>query len=145
VLIFIKNAVTGFLVVDKNTLVCEELPLNIVETALSAIQRVSNTQFVVIGTTATIASALYLVDITDPGNKTLLKSTASATSLEEYCSMGKHISFPRTRGDLGLKGFAHAFFYKPANRDFAGPPGAKPPLIVWMHGGREYISLISPS
>src|SRR5690606_25478984 len=30
---------------------------------------------------------------------------------------------------------AHALFYRPANRDFTGPEGERPPLLVLSHGG----------
>ncbi|HVO31062.1 MAG TPA: prolyl oligopeptidase family serine peptidase, partial [bacterium] len=30
---------------------------------------------------------------------------------------------------------AHALFYRPKNRDFVEPPGARPPLLVLSHGG----------
>ena len=30
---------------------------------------------------------------------------------------------------------AHALFYRPANRDFVGPDGERPPLVVVSHGG----------
>ena len=30
---------------------------------------------------------------------------------------------------------AHAFYYPPANRDFRGPAGEAPPLLVMIHGG----------
>jgi dipeptidyl aminopeptidase/acylaminoacyl peptidase len=30
---------------------------------------------------------------------------------------------------------SHAFFYAPRNKNFEGPPGEKPPLLVFSHGG----------
>ena len=48
----------------------------------------------------------------------------------EYLSAPRAIEFP-TEGGLT----AHAFFYPPANKDFTGPPGELPPLIVLSHGG----------
>ena len=47
-----------------------------------------------------------------------------------YLSVPRAIEFP-TEGGLT----AHAHFYPPANRDFTGPPGEAPPLIVMSHGG----------
>jgi dipeptidyl aminopeptidase/acylaminoacyl peptidase len=46
------------------------------------------------------------------------------------------ISRPR-RLDFATSGgaTAHAFFYPPANPDYAGPAGERPPLIVQIHGG----------
>lgn len=45
-------------------------------------------------------------------------------------SKARSISFPTSDGDT-----AHGFFYPPANADFAGPEGEKPPLLVFCHGG----------
>ncbi len=47
-----------------------------------------------------------------------------------YVSAPRAIEFP-TEGGLT----AHAYFYPPANRDFVGPEGERPPLIVMSHGG----------
>jgi dipeptidyl aminopeptidase/acylaminoacyl peptidase len=40
------------------------------------------------------------------------------------------IEFPTDGGKT-----AHAFYYPPANRDFRGPAGEAPPLLVLIHGG----------
>jgi dipeptidyl aminopeptidase/acylaminoacyl peptidase len=47
-----------------------------------------------------------------------------------YASVPRAIEFP-TEGGL----IAHAFYYPPANPDFEGPEGERPPLIVEIHGG----------
>ena len=49
---------------------------------------------------------------------------------EGYFSVPSAIEFPT---DGGLT--AHAWFYAPANPDFAAPEGERPPLIVMSHGG----------
>jgi dipeptidyl aminopeptidase/acylaminoacyl peptidase len=45
-------------------------------------------------------------------------------------SIPEAIEFPT---ESGLT--AHAFFYPPRNRNFQGPAGTKPPLLVFNHGG----------
>ncbi len=47
-----------------------------------------------------------------------------------YLSLPQPIEFPTEHGLT-----AHAFFYPPKNRDYAAPPGERPPLIVIIHGG----------
>ncbi|NPV06954.1 MAG: S9 family peptidase [Anaerolineae bacterium] len=47
-----------------------------------------------------------------------------------YLSTPRAIDYP-TGGGMT----AHAFFYAPQNRQFQGPEGEKPPLIVITHGG----------
>jgi dipeptidyl aminopeptidase/acylaminoacyl peptidase len=48
------------------------------------------------------------------------------------------IEFPTERGLT-----AHAYFYPPRNREYAGPPGERPPLLVMAHGGPT--DAVSPS
>lgn len=47
-----------------------------------------------------------------------------------YVSAAQAIEFPTAGGRT-----AHAFYYPPANRDFAAPSGELPPLRVRSHGG----------
>lgn len=59
----------------------------------------------------------------------VIRAAAPAVIPEETISLGSPIDFP-SRG-----GKAHAFWYPPKNRDYEGPPGELPPLIVLSHGG----------
>ena len=47
-----------------------------------------------------------------------------------YVSAAEPIEFPTANGLT-----AFGFFYTPKNRDYAGPTGERPPLIVMSHGG----------
>ena len=50
---------------------------------------------------------------------------------KEYLSIPETIEFvPTSKGET-----AFAFFYPPKNRDYCGPEGEKPPLMVISHGG----------
>jgi dipeptidyl aminopeptidase/acylaminoacyl peptidase len=60
----------------------------------------------------------------------VLKASEEVTVETAYLSVPRAIEFP-TEGGLT----AHAFFYPPANKDFTGPPGELPPLMVVSHGG----------
>ncbi len=59
----------------------------------------------------------------------LIRAAAPSTLPRETISIGEPISFPASHGP------GHAFWYPPRNRDFTGPAGALPPLIVLSHGG----------
>jgi dipeptidyl aminopeptidase/acylaminoacyl peptidase len=49
---------------------------------------------------------------------------------------GGYISIPEPIAfQTGNKLIAHAFFYRPQNKDFSAPANEKPPLIVKVHGG----------
>jgi dipeptidyl aminopeptidase/acylaminoacyl peptidase len=47
-----------------------------------------------------------------------------------YLSIPKSLEFPTENGLT-----AYAFYYAPQNRDYIGPSGERPPLIVISHGG----------
>ncbi len=47
-----------------------------------------------------------------------------------YLSVPRAIDYPARDGAT-----AHAFYYPPRNRDYAAPPGERPPLLVKSHGG----------
>lgn len=49
---------------------------------------------------------------------------------QEYISIGRNITYETTENDL-----AHAIYYPPKSKEFCGPEGRKPPLIVRVHGG----------
>jgi len=49
-----------------------------------------------------------------------------------FVSMPRPIEFPT---GAQAQPVAHALYYPPANPDYAGPPGDRPPLLVMAHGG----------
>ncbi len=49
---------------------------------------------------------------------------------KENISMGETLSFP-----VNEDSYAHAFFYRPKNKEYTGLEGELPPLIVMSHGG----------
>jgi dipeptidyl aminopeptidase/acylaminoacyl peptidase len=59
----------------------------------------------------------------------VIRRAAPAVLPEETISLGEPIDFA-TRGGTG-----HAFWYPPKNRDYKGPSGELPPLVVLLHGG----------
>ncbi|MDR9450202.1 MAG: S9 family peptidase [Acidimicrobiia bacterium] len=68
----------------------------------------------------------------DPGTgaEQVVRSSLSVDLDPGYLSRPQSITFPTTGGAV-----AHAFYYPPANADFAAPDGELPPLVVWSHGG----------
>ncbi|MCP4517777.1 MAG: S9 family peptidase, partial [Delftia sp.] len=64
------------------------------------------------------------------GELEVLRRSSEITIEPGYLSLPEAIEFPTEQGLT-----AHAFFYPPQNRDYAGPPGQQPPLLVMSHGG----------
>jgi dipeptidyl aminopeptidase/acylaminoacyl peptidase len=60
----------------------------------------------------------------------VIRRSSSLTVDTGYLSIPQAIEFP-TAGGLT----AHAWYYPPANKDFAGPDEERPPLLVVSHGG----------
>ncbi|MBN1188910.1 MAG: S9 family peptidase [Dehalococcoidales bacterium] len=60
----------------------------------------------------------------------VLKESSTVDPDPRYISSPQAIEFPTEKGLS-----AHAFYYPPANRDFAGLPGELPPLLIFIHGG----------
>ena len=89
----------------------------------------------------TMPMSLMRHDLTD-GSTTRLRSSSDAALDDGYISRAQAIEFPTENGLT-----AHAFYYSPANKDFApskSPPTSggdqrhadeKPPMIVISHGG----------
>ncbi|KUJ07635.1 alpha/beta-hydrolase [Mollisia scopiformis] len=131
---YTKNATSGLTLFDLATKLTTELPAGLVKIEGTAVKKVSEKEIVVIGDTLDAPTGLYLIDITNPTAKKLLKSSTDAILPTSVFSPAQTIDFPRTHGsDLGSK--SHAIFIPPRNPDFEAPSGTKPPLIVFIHGG----------
>lgn len=86
--------------------------------------------FVILGAaSATTFPGFYLLDL-NSGACTTLYRTSEAKFDERYVSIPQPIEFPTENGLT-----AHAFYYAPYNEDYVAPAGAKPPLLVFSHGG----------
>jgi dipeptidyl aminopeptidase/acylaminoacyl peptidase len=91
--------------------------------------------------TATATHAIYVAASPDTastvartnlatGGTELIRSSSTLQLERRHISIPEAIEFP-TEGGLT----AHAFYYPPANGDFAALPSDRPPLIVVSHGG----------
>ena len=72
---------------------------------------------------------LAQLDLQSGGIEVLAQSVAALPAVG-YLSTPRTLRFPTTNGET-----AHAFYYPPANADFAGPANEAPPLIIISHGG----------
>lgn len=82
-----------------------------------------------LGGSPTEASQIVQIDL-GAGRVEALRRSSSVTVDPGYLSAPEPIEFPTAGGAT-----AHAFFYPPCNRDYAGPAPERPPLLVMIHGG----------
>ncbi|HET6598368.1 MAG TPA: prolyl oligopeptidase family serine peptidase [Burkholderiaceae bacterium] len=114
--------------VDAKTSTGRFKPLALAFCAISELQ-VGADFAVFIGGSATAPEAIVRLDLAS-GEHRVLRSASPITPDPGFVSQAEAIDFPTVAGLA-----AHAFFYRPTNRDFIGPPNERPPLIVISHGG----------
>ena len=134
--IYTKNGTESLVLVDLKSESFTDLSLEGLIPALygSTLCRVSDTAFVVIGSTPKSPPALYHIDIEKSVKMTLLKTSADVDIRPDFYSTAEHISFPVVYGD-DRDGHSHALYLPPKNPDYHAPPDSLPPLIVSLHGG----------
>jgi dipeptidyl aminopeptidase/acylaminoacyl peptidase len=74
--------------------------------------------------------ALVRIDLATAETHVIRRSSEIAFDDAGDVAVAEAIEFPSEGGTT-----AHAFFYAPRNRSFAGPAGTRPPLLVLSHGG----------
>jgi len=84
---------------------------------------------VFIGSSPTESDSVVQLDLKS-GRWEVLARSASVTVDPAYLSTPETIAFPTEHGLT-----AYGFFYPPKNRDYAGPPSERPPLLLISHGG----------
>jgi dipeptidyl aminopeptidase/acylaminoacyl peptidase len=105
--------------------------LELIETPYAEIAgvRASPRHAVFVAGSPTEPSAVVRLDLSTRRCEVLRRS--SSLELDPgYVSVPRAVEFPTEDGQT-----AHAFYYPPHNRDFTGPPGERPPLLVRSHGG----------
>jgi len=110
-----------------------ELDCPIVQIGINALKAISETSFVVVGSTSSLPSVATVVDINQPGLGVVLRRSNTISLPADYVSTPQNVVFPRVHGPGG--GNASGLFLPPRNARYIGPEGTFPPLIVVMHGG----------
>ncbi|MEU4667981.1 prolyl oligopeptidase family serine peptidase [Amycolatopsis sp. NPDC023774] len=96
-------------------------------TAISALRPAGGDELLLIAGSPTGEPSVYT--LTAEGKVATVREPRDTGIGAEYVSAPEAIDFPS--GDR----VSHALFYPPANPDFAGPAGSKPPVVVVVHGG----------
>ncbi|MBX6343279.1 MAG: S9 family peptidase, partial [Thermomicrobiaceae bacterium] len=104
-------------------------PIDLPFTSLGSLRAGEGNRLWLLAASPTEAPTVVSLDLATGDVRRVRRSAASPPS-PGYVSLPRSIAFPTEDGQT-----AYAFFYPPANQDFVGPPGEKPPLIVVSHGG----------
>jgi dipeptidyl aminopeptidase/acylaminoacyl peptidase len=95
---------------------------------ISGVHVAGERAYIVAGAPAEL-DAVVEVDLAS-GKPQVIRRSAPLEPDPDYTSPPQAIEFPTGDGKT-----AHAFYYPPVNRDFHGPAGDAPPLVVMVHGG----------
>ncbi len=102
--------------------------LSLPYTNISGIQ-VGRREAFITASSPTRADELAKLDLASGQWQTIRRSSPIAVD-PDYTSLPEAIEFPTDNGVT-----SHAFYYPPTNRDYRGPEGEAPPLLVHIHGG----------
>ncbi|MGH9008212.1 MAG: S9 family peptidase, partial [Acidimicrobiia bacterium] len=105
--------------------------LAVPDTSINFVRAGGSTVYYV-GASATAEPAVIAVEVDDlkVAARRVLRPPRDLGIDAGYLSAPEAIDFPTTG-----EATAHALFYPPANEDHEGPPGERPPLLVFIHGG----------
>ncbi|MBI4700567.1 MAG: S9 family peptidase [Deltaproteobacteria bacterium] len=95
--------------------------------------KVAEGRVLLAGGCATEPESVALLDLATGGIEVVFRGAKIGADTKASLSEPEAIAFP-TSGGSEAQPVAHAFYYAPLNKDFAGPEGAKPPLVVLCHG-----------
>jgi dipeptidyl aminopeptidase/acylaminoacyl peptidase len=84
----------------------------------------------VVAITASPVDPAAVVVIGLDGSTEVLRASRDTDLDPAWISRPEALTFPTTDGAT-----AHALWYPPANPEYEGPPGERPPLVVMSHGG----------
>ena len=118
----------SYLLAFMDTRTLEFHPFGLPFNSISDVHAVSGTVYFTAGS-PTLPVSLVRLDLAT-GEMEVLRRGREVKIDPAYFTMGQAIEFP-TGGGLT----AHGFYYPPKNRDFSGPHGSLPPLLVMSHGG----------
>jgi dipeptidyl aminopeptidase/acylaminoacyl peptidase len=123
---FCENGSWRVALLDASSLAFEPIPLPF--TQISGVRAAGGSAWF-IASSPVEAAALVRLDLRTRAIKVLRRSSEAPPD-PGLLSAPQAIEFPTERGLT-----AHAHFFAPANPEFAGPPGERPPLLVICHGG----------
>lgn len=103
-------------------------PIDLPYTAISSVNVVGHRAYITVSS-PTELEALVEIDLAS-GRRSVIRRSSPIEPAPEYTSLPETIEFP-TEG----RKTAHAFYFPPVNRDYCGPAGEAPPLLVMVHGG----------
>ena len=121
-----QRAVDRLAIVDVRARRLEPVPIP--RSELSSL-RVGDGRIFLVGGNPTEEPTVAMVDPAD-GTLEVVRHSVEDTPDADYISEPEAIEFAGAGSQM-----THAFYYRPRNPEFTGPPGEKAPLLVKSHGG----------
>ncbi len=113
--------------IDLESLAFEEIPTRFTE--ISDVRATADAAYFQ-GASPSEASGIVRLDLATKTIEVLRSAGKVEDELRPFLSAPQTLEIPRADGTP-----IHAYYYPPANPDFDPPVGAKPPVIVQVHGG----------
>jgi dipeptidyl aminopeptidase/acylaminoacyl peptidase len=123
---YLQNGISRLALIDTRTKKLE--PIDCSYTDLKYVRAAEGFAVMRAGS-PTEAAAIVKFDLTTKAFAVLRRSNNLEIDAG-YLSTLRAVEFPTEDGQT-----AHGFFYPARNRDYAGPAGERPPLLVMSHGG----------
>jgi dipeptidyl aminopeptidase/acylaminoacyl peptidase len=106
----------------------QQSPIPLSYSNISSVDVAGDRAYVIAGS-PTEPESLIEIDLVTGKSKTIRCSSPIKPDTG-YTSVPEAVEFPTEGGKT-----AHAFYYPPTDRDFRGPEGEVPPLLILIHGG----------
>jgi len=126
---YLRNGRLNVGLLDLETKQLSPIETRFTSVARARSMRVRGVRAYFSGASPTEPASVIELDL-ETGQTTVLRRSSDLQIEEGYVSTAEAIEFPTEGGKT-----AHAFYYRPRNKDFAPPAGERPPLIVKSHGG----------
>jgi len=104
-------------------------PLPLPYTSYSDLRTDGDSTIFLVAGSAFMPTQLFALDVGQQSMR-VLKSSSSVSVDSEDLSIPEAVEYPTTHNRT-----AHALYYAPKSKNYAGPADAKPPLLVISHGG----------
>ncbi len=108
----------------------------IVQVMLDAVVRLTDSSVLIVAQSATLAKALYMIDLELPDRSAVIRSAADKEDPQNFFSVPEPLCMNSQRQPARS---IYGFLWMPYNKDCDAKNGRLPPLIIDAHGGPTWM------